>query len=167
MLGATPCSLPSFDWISGDSGSLSTAKTAVYNKFSPSFWAGQWVGGSKPIFELWHGEADEEIPYVATYNPKDAGADHALDNGLHQDLVANGFTSSYSILAGEGHGGDAWVPTLNASATNGAAVDAAVLRLLQGMGAAPSGGGNIGAMGPLSRRRRSAGAFAGEGVWER
>lgn len=134
MLGAVPCSLTSFDWVAADGGSLSTAKTAVYNKFCPGFWAGQWASGTKPSFELWHGDADDSIPYFCTHNPKTLGTGHALDNGFHEDLVANGFVSSYTILAGEGHGGNAFQPSLNGSATNGAAVDASIVRLLEGMG---------------------------------
>lgn len=140
LMGTVPCSLASFDWISGDSGSLSTAKTEVYNQTTPSFWAGQWAGTSaqKPKFKLWHGDADPEIPYCATYNPKSAGTGHALDNGFHQDLIANGFTSDYTLLAGSGHGGNEFHPSSNPSSTNGAAVDAEIVWLLAQSGISAS-----------------------------
>lgn len=161
LFGTLPCSLASFDWISGDSGSLSTAKTAVYNQTSPSFWAGQWAGTSaqKPKFTLWHGDADDQIPYGATYNPKSGGTGHALDNGLHQDLVANGFTSSYNILAGSGHGGNEFQPSSNPSATNGAAVDAVVVWMLAQSGISGSLSTTPGPIAPSLpvRRRRSTG----------
>lgn len=157
LMGTVPCSLASFDWISGDSGSLSTAKTDVYNQTTPSFWAGQWSGSAalKPKFRLWHGDADPEIPYCATYNPKSAGTNHALDNGLHQDLVANGFNSDYTLLAGSGHGGNEFQPSSNGSATNGAAVDAEIVWMLTEAGMLSSGGAAVGSpMDPAGRIRR-------------
>ena len=152
LYGALPCSLASFDWISGDSGSLSTAKTVVYNQTTPGFWAGQWSGSAalKPAFHLWHGDADDQIPYGCTYNPKSGGTGHALDNGLHQDLLANGFTSKYTLLAGSGHGGNEFQPSSNPSASNGAAVDAEVVWLLTRAGLLGNGNRRHGA----PRRRR-------------
>lgn len=152
LYGALPCSLASFDWISGDSGSLSTAKTVVYNQTTPGYWAGQWSGSAalKPKFKLWHGDADNQIPYGCTYNPKSGGTGHALDNGLHQDLTDNGFVSSYTLLAGSGHGGDEFQPSSNPLATNGAAVDAEVVWLLTRAGLLGSGNRRHGA----PRRRR-------------
>jgi len=156
LMGALPCSLASFDWISGDSGSLSTAKTAVYNQTSPGFWAGQWAGtsGQRPKFNLWHGTADDQIPYGCTYNPKSGGTGHALDNGLHQDLVNAGFNSQYTLLVGSGHGGNEFQPSSNASATNGAAVDAAVVWLLTNGGHISSGGSTSPVAPSLPVRRR-------------
>lgn len=161
LMGTVPCSLASFDWLSGDSGSLSTSKAVVYNQTTPSFWAGQWAGtsGQKPHFNLWHGDADDQIPYGVTYNPKSGGTNHALDNGLHQDLVANGFNSQYTILAGSGHGGNEFQPSSNPSATNGAAVDAVVVWLLTRAGMLGTATAAGGRMGPLSRARRAMGAF--------
>jgi acetyl esterase/lipase len=148
ILGTIPCSLASFDWVTPDSGSLSTAKTAVYNKFSPSFWAGQWSGtdAERPKFLLWHGTADDQIPYCSTYNPGTAGTGHALDNGLHQDLVANGFNSSYRLLVGSGHGGNEFTPLSLNPGTGSADVDVAVQWLL--------GQAGITASGTVRRRRR-------------
>lgn len=152
LFGTVPCSLASFDWISGDSGSLSTAKTVVYNQTTPGYWAGQWSGSAalKPKFKLWHGTADDQIPYGCTYNPKSGGTGHALDNGFHQDLTDNGFNSEYTLLAGEGHGGNAFQPSSNGSATNGAAVDEVILWMLTEAGMISSEG----PMTPGGRLRR-------------
>lgn len=135
VLDVIPCSTVSFDWVSGDGGSYSDADTEPYNLFTPGWWASKYpVGYPKPVFELWHGTADQSIPYFCTFNPKTMGTGHALDNGFHQDLLAHGFTSSYTLLVGAGHGGSQFVPTRYPGQTNGAAVDAAIVRWLNAAG---------------------------------
>lgn len=135
VFDAIPCSMASFDWLPGDGGSLDDTSAAIYNLFTPGWWASKYPGGSpKPSFELWHGTNDTQIPYFCSSNPKTMGTGHALDNGFHQDLIAHGFTSTYVELAGAGHGGSQFLPSRIPGATNGAAVDAAIVRMLNAAG---------------------------------
>lgn len=152
-----PCSLVSFDWLTGDSASLDTTWT-LYNECQPSYAASQYVGSARTKFHLHHGKADTSLPWLGTYNDKAlGGSGHQLDNGLYQDLVAAGWPASHSGVAvtdtlgnttlwpGIGHGGTQFFPSSNPTSINGAQIDREIdwLMTAGGHSAAPPPPANV------------------------